>query len=58
MEYLVKRVLAALWLVLFLAGCALVLLNYRNISNTGVALVLLGLAGIILSLWGYNRRNR
>lgn len=58
MEYRVKRLLGILYLALFLLSCYLVLSGQRSIGYAGVGTMMLGLIGILLSLWGYNIRNR
>lgn len=58
MEYGLKRLLTLLWLALFLFCCWLVFDGQRSIGYSGLGEMMLGLAGILFCIWGYNKRNR
>ena len=58
MEYKLKTIFTMLGVLVF-AGCvALVVWGQKSISPSGLGLMMLGLAGIVLCLWIYNRTHR
>ncbi len=58
MEYRWKKIRTGLGILFFLACVALVVIGQKRISYEGTLLMLLGLAGIILCLYVYNRSYR
>ena len=58
MEYGLKALKIVLWTLLFLGCCALVVAGQRTIGYAGLWTMLLGLAGILVCLYFYNRRHR
>lgn len=58
MEYVWKKIIAAGGLVFFALCCYLVIDGQKRIGLPGIGQMLLGVAGILLSLWLYNRKNR
>lgn len=58
MEYTKQRLLTALRILLFLFFCGLVMHGQRSVSYGNLLEMLAGLAGILLIIWNYNRRNR
>lgn len=58
MEYLKEKLLTALWAVLFLGCAALVIIGQKTISYLSAGLMLVGLAGMLLLLYIYNRKHR
>lgn len=58
MEYRWKKIRMGLGILFFLACVALVVIGQKRISYEGTLLMLLGLSGIILCLYVYNRSYR
>ena len=58
MEYKLKTIVTIVGLLVF-AGCVgLVIWGQKSISLNGLGLMMLGVAGIVLCLWIYNRTHR
>lgn len=54
-----KKILTGILALILFAGCtALVIIGQRNIGPRGLLIQLLGLAGLVLLLWVYNRKYR
>ena len=58
MEYLKEKLLTALWAALFIGCAALVVVGQKTISYPSAALMLAGLAGMLILLYIYNRKHR
>lgn len=58
MEYLLKKLETAIGLCFLAFSCYLVIDGQKSIGLAGIGQMLLGLAGILLTLWLYNIRNR
>lgn len=58
MEYVKKRVLVILGLLVFFGCVAAVVLGQKQIGYPGAAIMLAGLAGMVLCLYLYNRSNK
>lgn len=58
MEYIMKTLRTVLGLIVFFGFAALVIAGQKTISYSGLAMMLAGLAGIIVCLWIYNRTHR
>lgn len=58
MEYTKQHILSALRILLFLGFCGLVMHGQRSVSYANIVEMLVGLLGILLIIWDYNRRNR
>ena len=58
MESAYKTIRTLAGLAFFLLCCALVILGQKQIGWGGIGMMLLGLGGILLSLWLYNVKNR
>ncbi len=51
-----KWIIRLLSLAVFIVGVALVVIGQRMIGPTGLSIMLVGLAGILLLLYLYNRK--
>lgn len=52
-----KKVITTILLLAVFAGCvALTVIGQRDIGPAGLSMQLLGLAGMVLLLWNYNRK--
>jgi hypothetical protein len=58
MEYTWKKIRTVLGLIVFLGCCALVVIGQKSISYAGLGLMMMGLCGIVLCLYLYNRTHR
>ena len=58
MEIWQERLLSALRVVAFIGCAALVVVGQKTISFISAGLMMLGLAGMLLILWIYNRKQR
>lgn len=55
-EYTKKKIIGVLVAIVFCICIALVVIGQRNVGLTGLGMELLGLAGLIILLWLYNRQ--
>lgn len=54
-----KKILLGILVAIVFGGCiALVVIGQRNIGLDGLGLEMLGLAGLIVLLWLYNRKYK
>ena len=51
-----KIITALIVLVVFVISLTLVVIGQKNVGVSGLGLMLLGLAGLVLLLWFYNRK--
>ena len=58
MEYTKQRILTAVRVILFLFFCGLVMHGQRGISYANLGETVVGMAGMLVIIWDYNRRNR
>lgn len=58
MEYTKQRILTAMRVILFLFFCGLVMHGQRGISYANLGEMVVGMAGMLVIIWDYNRRNR
>ena len=58
MEYTKQHILTAVRVILFFFFCGLVMHGQKGISYGNLAEMIVGIAGILLIMWDYNRRNR
>lgn len=55
----VKRILIGLIVaVIFVVCVALIVIGQRNVGPQGLLMMLVGLAGLIILLWMYNRQYK
>ncbi len=57
-EYIKQRLLTTLRILIFLGCVALVMIGQDEVSYRNLAIMGLGLAGMLAIIWDYNRRNR
>ena len=57
-EYTKKLLVGILIAIVFVVCVALVIIGHRNIGLAGLGTQLLGLAGLIILLWLYNRQYK
>ncbi len=57
-EFAKKLVTAVVVLIVFVVCVALVVIGQRNIGATGLLTQLIGVAGLIILLWIYNRQYK
>ncbi|MCI8281843.1 MAG: hypothetical protein HFI76_09135 [Lachnospiraceae bacterium] len=57
-EFAKKIVTAVVVLIVFVVCVALVVIGQRNIGATGLLVQLIGVAGLIILLWLYNRQYK
>ena len=57
-EFAKKIVTAVVVLSVFVVCVALVVIGQRNIGATGLLVQLIGVAGLIILLWLYNRQYK
>lgn len=57
MEYTKQRLLTILRVLLFAVAVGMVIWGQTRIGYLGLSVMLLGLAGMLLLIYGYNRRN-
>ncbi len=57
-EYLKQRLLTTLRILLFLGCVVLVMIGQRDVSYGNLGVMGLGLVGMLVIIWDYNRRNR
>ena len=58
MEYTKQRILTAVRVILFLFFCGLVMHGQRSVSYANLGEMAAGIAGMLVIIWDYNRRNR
>ncbi len=58
MEYTKKKLLVLLGFIVMIACVALVILGQASVGYPGLGLMLLGLAGLLVLLYIYNRGQR
>ena len=58
MEYTKQRILTAVRVILFLFFCGLVMHGQRSVSYANLGEMAVGIAGMLVIIWDYNRRNR
>lgn len=51
-----KQLIRLLYLLVFIASMALIITGQRNIGPTGLLTMLVGLAGILVLLYLYNKK--
>ena len=57
-EFTKKIVTAIVVLIVFVVCVALVVIGQRNIGASGLMIQLVGVAGVVVLLWLYNRQYR
>lgn len=57
-EFTKKIVTAVVVLIVFVVSVALVVIGQRNIGAAGLLVQLIGVAGLIILLWVYNRQYK
>lgn len=57
MEYIFRKLLNLVLLLIFIAFVALVVIGQKDISYHGFGIMMIGVAGIILCLFIYNKKN-
>ena len=57
-EFTKKMVTAIVVLIVFVVCVALVVIGQRNIGASGLMIQLVGVAGLVVLLWLYNRQYR
>ncbi|MCI8592876.1 MAG: hypothetical protein HFI88_11155 [Lachnospiraceae bacterium] len=57
-EFTKKIVTAIVVLIVFVVCVALVVIGQRNIGASGLMIQLVGVAGLVVLLWLYNRQYR
>lgn len=57
-EYTKKLLVGILVAIVFVVCVAMVIVGHRNIGLAGLGVQLLGLAGLIVLLWLYNRQYK
>ena len=57
-EYTKKLLVGILVAIVFVVCVAMVIVGHRNIGIAGLGVQMLGLAGLIVLLWLYNRQYK
>lgn len=57
-EYTKKLLVGILVAIVFVVCVAMVIVGHRNIGLAGLGVQMLGLAGLIVLLWLYNRQYK
>ena len=57
-EYTKKLLVGILVVIIFVVCVALVIIGHRNVGLSGLGTQMIGLAGLIILLWLYNRQYK
>ena len=57
-EYTKKLLVGILVAIIFVVCVALVIIGHRNVGLSGLGTQMIGLAGLIILLWLYNRQYK
>lgn len=57
-EYTKKLLVGILVAIVFVVCVALVIIGHRNVGLSGLGTQMIGLAGLIILLWLYNRQYK